>query len=251
MSKLMRCVVIVSFIFLLSIVSVYAASECTTRCCDEEYPRLVIQGEGKIETMADKAYFQIRLRTEEKKLERAFEIITEKINSISDTLKSFGIKKEDIRNLGYIYHPLYEGKPIFSTIRRPTSYEVIYSLKVTVYSLDNLGKILTGLSEISETTVYGFTYTSTKIDELKREVLKKAASDAREKALKLAEGSGATLGKAVKIETAAQEYPVARQRMADVAFEKSFVMKEEQGYPQVESGYLEIIGNCTISYVLQ
>jgi hypothetical protein len=29
------------------------------------------------------------------------------------------------------------------------------------------------------------------------------------------------------------------------------VMKEEQIAPQIESGYLEIIGNCSISYALQ
>ncbi|MCX5702555.1 MAG: SIMPL domain-containing protein, partial [Candidatus Omnitrophica bacterium] len=106
----------------------YAASECDARCCDEEYPRLIVQGQGKIEVLADKVYFNIKMRVEEKRLERAFEESTNRINSIQQALVSMGVKKEDIRNLGYSYQPLYEGKKIFTTIDRPTSYEVMYTL---------------------------------------------------------------------------------------------------------------------------
>lgn len=238
----------IGFICSLILVSISFAADCNTRCCDEEYPKLIVQGEGKIEVLADKAYFNIRVRQEDKKLDRAFEESTKKINSISDTLTSSGIKKEDIRNLGYIYHPLYEGKAIFSTVSRPTSYEVIYSLRITLYDLDKLGKILTGLSEVPETSVFGLTYTSAKIEELKRETLKVAASDAKQKALKLAEGSGATLGKVIKIETHSQEHflrnVVAEQRM-------DYAAKLEKSAPQMESGYIEIIGNCVVSYSIQ
>lgn len=239
----------IGFIFLLIVVSISYAAECNARCCDEEYPKLIVQGEGKIEVLADKAYFNIRVRQEDKKLERAFEESAKKINSVSDTLTSFGIKKEDIRNLGYIYHPLYEGKAIFSTVSRPTSYEVIYSLRITIYDLDKLGKILTGLSEVPETSVFGLTYTSTKIEELKREALKMAASDAKQKALKLAEGSGATLGKPIKIETQAQER-FLRNVVAEERIDYA-VAKLEKSAPQMESGYIEIIGNCAVSYSIQ
>lgn len=225
------------------------AAECNSRCCEEEYPKLIVQGEGKIEALADKAYFNIRLRQEEKKLERAFEESAKKINAINGILTSAGIKKEDIRNLGYIYHPLYEGKPLFSTLDRPTSYEILYNLKVTTYDLDKLGKILAGLADIPETSVSGLTYTSTKIEQLKRDALKEAASDARQKALKLAEGSGAALGKALKIESRSQAQflrgEIMEQRM-DYA-----MMKSAKPAPQIESGYLEISADCTVIYTLQ
>jgi hypothetical protein len=240
---------LIGFISSLVLSSISLAAECNTRCCDEEYPKLIVQGEGKIEVLSDKAYFNIRIRQEDKKLDRAFEESTKKINSVSEALASFGIKKEAIRNLGYIYHPLYEGKAIFSTLSRPTSYEVIYSLRITIYDLDKLGKILSALSEVPETTIFGLTYTSTKIEELKREALKVAASDAKQKAIKLAEGSGATLGKAIKIETHTQENflrnVVAEERM-DYA-----IAKLEKVSPQMDSGYIEIIGNCTVSYLIQ
>ncbi len=231
----------------------YALAECKTKCCEDEYPKLVVQGEGKIEILADKATFKINVRVEEKKLERAFALSTEKINSISETLTSSGVKKEDIRNVGYIYHPLYEGKRIFSTIARPTSYEVVYTLKITVYNMDTLGKILAKLSEVSETTVYDLEYTSTKIEELRREALKKAGVDARQKAMKLAEGTGAVLGKAIRIQTGIQEYRARDLKMSDVDESRMMVSKEEsfKVSPQIESGYLEIIGNCTVYYSIQ
>lgn len=250
MRRLLRSGLAICIILLSAVSFVYAAGECNTRCCDEEYPRLVVQGEAKIETMPDKASFKINVRTEEKKLERAFEISTQRINSLSQQLSSNGVKKEDITNLGYVYHPLYEGKKIFTTIDRPSSYEVVYTLKITVYDMGNLGKILSGISEIPETTVYNLEYTSTKLEELKREVLKKAAMDAKEKAAKLAEGSGATLGKVMKIESAAGYYP--RESFAEDRLNAFAVKREvEKAVPVIESGSLEIRGNCTVYYSIQ
>ena len=251
MRSYFKVLVVSAFLLMVSSGMVYAA-DCNSRCCADEYPSLTVQGEGKIETLADKVNFIVNIRVEEKKLDKAFEESTKRINSLSQILTSSGVKKEDIRNLGYVYHPLYEGKKIFTTIDRPSSYEVIYRLKVTVYNLDNLGKILTSLSEIPESTVTGVEYTSTKIEELRREVLNKAAADAYEKAKKLAAGAGATLGKAKKIQSGFQGY-LARQdyKMEDRAMEFSSMVMKEKAAPQMESGYLEIIGNCSIEYALQ
>jgi uncharacterized protein YggE len=226
----------------------YAHAESNNRCCEEEYPKLVVQGEGKIETLPDKATFFIKIRVEEKKLERAFEVSTKRINSVSETLASLEVKKEDIKNLGYTYQPLYEGKKIFTTIDRPSSYEVLYTLKVAIYKLESLGKILSGLSEVQETTVYGLDFTSTKIEELKKEALKKAAADAREKAQKLAEGAGAALGKVLKIDTGAPIYPVRSYAMRA---EKAIAEQAAAPVPQIESGTIEITANCTVSYSIQ
>ncbi|MGE5308052.1 MAG: SIMPL domain-containing protein [Deltaproteobacteria bacterium] len=230
----------------------FSYAQCQSRCCEEEFPRLTVQGESRKEVLADKAYFNIRLRQEEKRLDRAFDESAKKINSISATLTSFGVKKEDIRNMGYVYHPLYEGKMLFSSVTRPTSYEIIYSLRVTIYDLGQLGKILAGLSDVPETTVFGLTYTSTKIEELKREALKEAAADARQKALKLAEGSGAALGKLMKIETNAQERFLMNRMAEERAVDTLAMAKAEMApVPQVESGYIEILGSCSATYSVQ
>jgi uncharacterized protein YggE len=251
MFRLLRSISAVFFIVIFTF-SLCQAAECNSRCCEEEYPKLIVQGKGKIEVQADKAYFNIKVRVEENKLERAFEQSSKKINSLQEVLVSQGVKKEDIRNLGYVYHPLYEGKKIFTTIDRPSSYEVIYALRITAYNLDNLGKILLKFSEIPETTVYGLEYTSTKIEELKREVLKEASADARQRALKLAEGAGAILGKVLKIESGTEAYPLQRQEYnLEEGIADRSVNKRELSVPQIESGHLEITGNCTVYYSIQ
>lgn len=250
MRRLLRLGLAISIILLSAVSFGYAAGECNARCCDEEYPRIAVQGEGKIEVIPDKASFRINIRTEEKKLQRAFEVSTERINSLSEQLASNGVKKEDITNLGYVYHPLYEGKKIFTTIDRPTSYEIVYTLKITVYDMGSLGKILSGVSDVAETSVFNLEFTSTKLEELKREALKEAAIDAREKAIKLAEGAGATLGKVMKIESAAQFRPMPTYA-ADEGFALRSKMVAEKEAPQIESGSLEIIGNCLVYYSIQ
>lgn len=225
------------------------AADCSTRCCDEEFPKLTVQGEGKIETLADKATFNIRLRLEEKKLDKAFEESAKRINNIHQTLAAYKIKKEDIRNLGYVYQPMYEGKKIFTTVDRPSSYEVVYTLKVTVFNLDELGKILTALSDTAETSVYNLEYSTTRLDELKREALKQAAADARAKAQKLAEGSGAILGKVMRIDTGATVMPMRAYAMDEARGVLAASM--EKTAPQIESGQIEISATCTIIYSIQ
>ena len=227
------------------------AADCSTRCCDEEFPKLTVQGEGKIETLADKATFNIRLRLEEKKLDKAFEESAKKINAINQALAAYKIKKEDIRNLGYVYQPLYEGKKIFTTIDRPSSYEVVYTLKVTVFNLEDLGKILTSLSDTSETSVYNLEYSTTRLEELKREALKQAAADARARAQKLAEGSGAILGKVMRIETGATVMPPMRAYAMDEARSGILAASMEKTAPQIESGQIEINASCTIIFAIQ
>lgn len=250
MNRFIKVVVVMVLVLIVSICYNSAFAQDKTRCCDEEYPRLVVQGEGRVEAVADKAIFKVNVRVEEKKLERAFEESAKKINSLSQILTSFGIKKEDVRNLGYVYHPLYEGKRLFSSVSRPTSYEILYTLKVIVYSMDNLGKILTALSDITETTVYDLEYTSTKIEELRREALKNAALDAKEKAVKLSEGSGAKLGKVIRIDSAIQNrYESNRKPLLKAASTSEF--DTAQASPNIESGLLEVIGVCTVQYLLE
>ena len=251
MKFLMRSFLLIGYILFVS--SLASAEECRTRCCEDEYSKLIVNGESKIETPADMVYFKIKLRVEEKKLDRAFELNTEKINAISDILKMFNITKDSIQNLGYVYHPLYEGKALFSSIQKPTSYEIIYTLKITVTKLQDLGKILTRLSEISETSISGLTYTSSKMDELRQEAMKKAASDARQKALKLAEGAGSTLGKTMKIESTIGLNSNNNDRV-DQAYD-GMLMKYAQteqvkASPEIESGFIQIKATATVTYAL-
>ncbi len=229
------------------------AAGTDTRCCDQEYPSLSVQGEGRMEVAPDKATFRFTLRLEEKKLEKAFEESSKRINAASEALSRLGVKKEDIQNLGYTYHPLYEGKKIFTTIDKPSSYEVVYTLKVTVLDLAKLGKILGGLALIPESRVEGVDFTSTKLEEFKRDALKKAGEDARAKAQKLAEGAGALVDRVLRADSnvsggyrpvframAVNENMMMASRSAKVATE-----------PQVESGVIEVTANCTVVYLLK
>jgi len=120
---------------------------------------------------------------------------------------------------------------------------------VTVFNLDELGKILTALSDTAETSVYNLEYSTTRLDELKREALKQAAADARAKAQKLAEGSGAILGKVMRIDTGATVMPMRAYAMDEARGVLAASM--EKTAPQIESGQIEINASCTIIYSIQ
>lgn len=247
-----RKLVVVLFGIFLFIANILRAEECKFYC-DKEVPKLVVEGYGIIVADPDKVEFNINLRTEEKRLDKAFEVSTKKINSVTEVLKRFKVKDEDIKNLGYRYTPLYEGKPLFSTLNRPTSYEIIYNLKIRILNLNDLGKILMDISGVAESKVSNLNFGSTKIEELKRDALKKAAEDARLKAIKLCEGAGTSLGTALEIRTSAPVFQPRMMNYYDGASEKmsyAGVAMEAAPAPEIQAGSLEITANCTITYKL-
>lgn len=232
---------------------VVCAAGPDTRCCEQEYPSLLAQGEGRMEVAPDKATFRFILRLEEKKLEKAFDESSKRINAASEALIRSGVKKENIQNLGYTYHPLYEGKKIFTTIDRPTSYEVVYTLKIAVLELANLGKILGALAGIPESRVEGLDFTSTKLEEFKRDALKKAGEDARAKAQKLAEGAGASVGRVLRIDSNVNGgyRPVFRAMAVNDEMMMASRSAKAVAEPQVESGMIEVTANCSVTYLLK
>ena len=244
---------IVSAVLLLGIlmtVSAYPQEEegCVFTCNKKETPKLIITRVGKIEAEPDKAAFNVDIRAEETKVDKATDKNVDRINAIIGILAQNGVEKKDIKTTNYNISPMYEGKPLFSKIQRPTSYVVTQGLRVNVYKLDTIGKMLSKISENDYINVYGLSFTSTKLEELKNEALKLAAKSARETALAVVEAAGGKLGNVLRIEESSAGVPFRREIMAKADFRMAEMADRGVSEAEVEAGTLEVQAYCTITY---
>ena len=217
------------------------------KCNKEEVPKLTVTQTAKIESEPDKAVINLEIKIEEVKIENAYQKNKEKMDQVIDTFKAQGVEKKDIKTTDYQITPLYEGKPLFSRVHRPTSYVVSHRLSANIYKLETIGKIFNKISEIDSVNLENIEFTSTKLDELKKQALTAAAQAARETALAMVTAAGGELGKVLKIESSSPQSPLRQERT------KNYLMKyavddDEQSPAQIEPGTLTIEAVCTVTY---
>ena len=244
---------ILTFILLPSLSFGEGGETMIFKCEKDEIPQLVITRAAKVEVEPDKAEVNIRILTEETRIDKAADKNNEKMNTILNILKEAGVEKKDIKTVEYNITPLYEGKPLFSKISRPTSYNVVNAIRVSFYKLDAISKVLSKVSEIETVNVGSLTFSSTKVEQFRKEALKKAAQSARETALDLVEAAGGKLGKVLRIQDNGSSLvaPPPRFVEAERMLARAPVAERAVREPEIESGTLQVEASCTITYEIQ
>ncbi len=141
---------------------------------------------------------------------------------------------------------------MFSKVVRPTSYVVTNEMYVSILKLESVGKILGKIADIDLVSVYGLEYTSTKMDDLKRQALAEAAADARATAEAMVAAAGGRLGKILKIEQNQPYVVQAQQDRRGPAMAMAF-KAEIADLPEVETqpGTLKIEATATVTYAVE
>src|SRR4030042_6533168 len=97
-------------------------------------------GEGKVFTKPDIALVTLSVVTEGKNVSDVQSRNTQKINSVIDFLKKFGVEEKDIKTTNYNLYPRYSYEPV--KIPQIIGYEISQSLEVKIRNLDKVGEIL-------------------------------------------------------------------------------------------------------------
>lgn len=237
-----------------------SANESYTIQCNakEEIPQMRMTGIGKIEAEPDKAVISLSIMIQEVKLQKAYERNRDKVNEIMAILAENNIEQKDVKTTQFSIDPVFEETGLFNKVQRPVSYVVTQGVTANVLKLDSVGKILNSIAEIESVNVQGVDFVSTKIAELKREAVKKAAEAARQKALDIVVAAGGKLGKILGIEESTSEMPPripttrARGSFAKAQAFDSFLAEEAQSPTvHVSAGTLTIEAFCTITYEVE
>ncbi len=202
-----------------------------------------VQGTGKVEVRPDIAMVQLGVRsTNKSSAEAALQEISSKLNSVMQALKSLEIAEEDIKTSNFNINPIYDyqdGRSI------PRGFEASETLEVKIRNLDNIGQVLSAVTQEGVNQAGGLTFVSEDEEELVAQAEEAAIVDAKTKAEKLAQALGARLGRVKNFSSSSVPggpIPLYAERA---------IGGDQGSIPPVPAGSKETTATVTITYELQ
>ncbi len=225
------------------------------------YPSNVISvnGTGEVLAVPDIATFSFSVVEEGKTVKEAQDKATRKINSMVDSVRSFGVEERDIQTTGYNSYPKYEYNrvPECTLSYCPpgrqvlVGYEVSQSITVKIRKTEDAGEILTKIGELGAGNISGLNFVVDDIEKVKAQAREKAVNDAKEKAKVLSKTLGVKLDTIVNFYESG-DYPIMyRAEMSSDAKIGMGSASAPQVAPALPVGENKIVSNVTIVYEIR
>lgn len=198
-------------------------------------------GEGAINASPDVAYVNIGVVTEGKELSKVQAENSDKMTKVMASITKLGIKKEEIKTVGYNVNPKYEWneKTGTSTI---TGYTVSNTLEVTINDITKTGSLLDAAVASGSNSVNSVRFALKNQTELYNQALELAVKDAKAKASAMGKGLSISNIQPFKItEVSNRNTPVFYESNA-VAFDSAKVSTPISG------GELKVSATVTVEF---
>jgi len=199
-----------------------------------------ISGQGKVLAKPDIGQVDLTVLSDAKTVATAQTDNTAKMNKITQAMKDFGIKDEDLQTANYSIYPQYQytaGKNII------IGYEVAQTLRVKIRNLDKIGDVLGQAATLGANQVGSLTFTFDDVEGIRSQARQKAIDQAKQKAEDLAKTLGVALGKVTSFSESSNGGPIpyyAPQGMG--------IGGGGGGAPDIQTGQNEVTVDVTISY---
>ena len=180
-------------------------------------PTITVQGEGKLSAVPDIALLTFGVQTgRQKTAEGAMKILAERMNGVIEALEALNIEEKDIKTQSLRLNPAYD----YQNGRRvEQGFEAFQNLSVKVRDLNMISQVLDAAVRQGTNQVGGVSFTVDDMDELKAEARELAIENAKEKAEKLADDLGVSLGEFEGFSEGGGYYPQpAMMRMEAVGY---------------------------------
>lgn len=178
-----------------------------------EAPTLSVVGTGTANLVPDIAYIYVGVHTE---LPSAAEAVTQnnaQTQKMMDALIAFGIDAKDIRTTSFSIWPFDKYDPLTGQATGEKYYSVDNTVYVTVRDLTKLGDLLDTVISAGANTVNSIQFDVADKDAALKQARADAITDAKTKALELAEAAGLQVGEIRSITFAdSQYYPISEGR---------------------------------------
>jgi hypothetical protein len=148
-----------------------------------------VTGSAKTTIVKDLVTVTLGVTTQDKTVKDALNKNNADITKIINALKGIGVTEEDIQTSSFWINPTYDYNTQPPT---RTGYSVEHDLTVTVKTT-LIGDVINTAANAGANTFYNLNFKASNEDEVKKELLSKALSDARAKAEEIAK----TMGKKV------------------------------------------------------
>lgn len=174
---------------------------------------IMVSGEGVVESEPDLATVQVGFSVQDNTANKVYEQTNTTIKSIIDALVKIGIKKEEIKTVGFGLSPQYDytqGKQKF------IGYQMYHNLSVQVKKIDKLADVIDNATYAGANTVAGISFGFQNPEKLTSQARAKAIDAAEAKAKEIADQTGVKLGKILQISEYSSPYEMRTVETASV-----------------------------------
>jgi hypothetical protein len=210
---------------------------------------VTMSAEGKVTAKPDTASLSFSVVTQGKEATKVQEENDKKMKTVTDFLKSQGIKDEDIKTSNYNLYPQYdynlrydaEGKSLPPTI---IGYTLTQTVTAKVRELEKVPGIISSLTAKGVNQIDAVSYFIDDPDGLKAEARAQAVDKAKGKAQELALKLGVKLGRVINFSEGESYYPTA-------LMDKNYGVGGGAGVSPTEPGTQDVTVNVTLTFELK
>jgi uncharacterized protein len=203
---------------------------------------IAINGTGKVSSKNDLAVTTVGFSNVDKDVAKAQEANRKVMDPLMKELKSMGIEEKDLQS-NYTIYPEYDYSTAGTQLR---GFRVTNNVTIKIRDLTKITAVLGLPSKYGANEVSGLSFTIDDPENLRTEARTKAVADAKNKAKKLAESLGVTLGEVVSY----SDYDTAP--IPPIYYGRDMAMVKEGlgmgGPTEIATGTGEISTNVTIVY---
>lgn len=156
----------------------------------EEANVIEVSGSGEVVLAPDMATVNIQVRTDNEDAAAAQKENTEIMDSVIAAIKAAGVKESDIATSNVSLDEQYDYDKSPAEV---VGYRMTNTIKVTIRSIDSVGKVVSDAISAGATGTYGLSLSVSDSSMAYQQALKAAVSDAKNKADAIAEALGVSL----------------------------------------------------------
>jgi uncharacterized protein YggE len=206
---------------------------------------ITVDGTGKVTAQPNIAQITVGVQTgTQSSATAAMNLLTQKFNAVVASVKSQGIKDEDINTTNFSVNPSYDYSNGQQTLK---GFEATESITIKVRKLDSVGTVISQATSQGANQVGGINFTVDDPNALQLAAQQNAIKDAKSKAEQLTKTLGVGLGRVKSFNTTSNNVP----RPFEMNSLSAPVAKDAGGAaPEVPVGSQDITSSVTITYEL-
>jgi len=231
-----------------------------------EIPKISVIGTAMRNVNPDKAVIVFDVSTLADNATLSSSENAKRVDNIKAGLMALGVSTNDIKTLSYRIDPEYDyyyecpGKVIIYSDpykgciykTNVTGYRTTHAISVDINKIENAGKAIDTISKESNVTIQSISFTlkDETRNEVEKELLAKAALDAKKKAEKIAQGLSVSLGKPISVSTQYSYIPpIYYSRDLGLGFQT--VQNQELQKTEVFSSDIQVSISISVTYEIK
>ncbi len=234
----MKKLILLTLVFVMSSFSLFADDDRS----------ISVTGNGTVTFLPDMVSFSLTVSNENKVLEKAVELTGTTISEVLRVCEFFNIEPKDIKT-GYVnVGKRYERKD-YDSPQKFVGYTAEQTMQITFRNLPRFERLSAALFELDIDSLYGTSFSHSKMSDYISEAQLIALDDAKERAAKMTERAGVTLGKVLHITNTADTYSAPTMYRKE-----AMLMSADNAYGggmQVSPGILSVTQNVFVLYEIR